>query len=92
MTSDHHSLQGAGNPHSPAPSIPVYAICDVCGRADEQPAMREGMCRDCLGVVREAIRMERERQGMQRFDWPTAVVMAAVAMVIMWGWVWGWVR
>ena len=82
MTSDHHSLQGAGNPHSPAPSLPVFAICEVCGQADEESAMPDGMCRDCLGVVREGIQLERER----RFDWPFAVVIAAIAALIVWRW------
>lgn len=83
MTSDHHSLQGAGIKHSSAPSLPVFAICEVCGQADEESAMPDGMCRECLGVVREGIRLERER----RFDWLFAVVMAVVAAVIVWRWV-----
>lgn len=63
--------------------IPIFAICEVCGQADEQSFMTEGMCRECLGVVREGIRLERER----RFDWPFAVVVAVIAAVIAWRWV-----
>lgn len=83
MTSDHHSLQGAGMQHSPAPPLPLFEFCEICGEADEQSAMVEGMCRECLGVVREGIRLERER----RFDWPFAVVVAVIAAVIVWRWV-----
>lgn len=80
-------LQGAGNPHSPAPSLyrplPVYVICDVCGEAEEQSRVK-GICCLCLAVVQEGSRKYEQQQ--RRFDWITAVVMAMVAAVIMWGW------
>lgn len=86
MTSDHHPSTGAGNPHSPAPlSIPVFSICDVCGQADEQSSMVDGMCRECIGVVREGIRLERERR-VGRFDALTAAVIGFWAAVIVWRW------
>lgn len=86
MTSDHHhSLRGAGRKSEPAPSIPVYSICEVCGQADEKDAMTEGMCRDCIGVVREAMLAEHQRK-VGRFDVLTAVVIGFWAAVIMWRW------
>lgn len=87
MTSDHHhSLRGAGNQHSPAPSLPVYSICEICGEADERTAMTDGMCRDCIGVVREALRMDREKR-QEPFHWHVALAMAVVAVAILWRWV-----
>lgn len=65
--------------------VPVYCCCEVCGKADEKDAITEGMCRDCIGVVREAMLAERQRK-VGRFDVLTAVVIGCWAAVIVWSW------
>lgn len=66
--------------------IPVFVICEVCGEADEQANMTEGMCRNCIGVIREGLREDRQRK-VDRFDALTAFVIGFWAAVIVWRWV-----
>lgn len=68
--------------------IPVYAICDVCGGADEADAMTDGICTDCIRCIREAMLMERDRREEVL---PPLLVSAVVticfwAAVITWRW------
>lgn len=65
--------------------IPIYAICEVCGEADEQASMVEGMCPNCIGVVRYVMEEDRRRnRGVDRFDAITAVVIGFWTAVIVW--------
>ena len=85
----HHSI-GAGNRHSPAPSIPVYSVCEICGEADESHEMMDGMCRKCVECLRRGLRQVQENSELDkpvRFYWTVAAVMAGVAVWIMWRWI-----
>lgn len=84
MTSDRHSLRGAGRKSEPAPTIPVYAICEVCGGPDERDAMHEGMCRRCVYLIRQGLR-QQQMQPFQPIYWVVAAVMSLVASAIVWG-------
>lgn len=87
MKSEQFPLHGAGRKSEPALHIPVFAICEVCGEADEQAVMREGMCRNCVGVVREAMKENSERdRKVDRFDAITAIVIGFWTAVILWRW------
>lgn len=68
--------------------IPVYAICEVCGGADEAGTMTDGICTDCIGCIREAMRMERDRQeeALPPLLVPAVVMICFWAAVITWRW------
>lgn len=79
MTSDTNSLNGAGTQHSPAPSLPVFAICDVCGGADEEQHMWDGMCRQCIGILRQALGRYREKDQSK-----TGLSLVALGCIVFW--------
>lgn len=63
--------------------IPIFSICEVCGEADEQANMVEGMCPNCIGLIRDGLREDRQRK-VDRFDAITAVVIGFWAAIIVW--------
>lgn len=95
MTSD-HSLTGAGNPHSPAPSLTVYARCDLCGQAHEAELIcpyatkvfAAHLCPWCLAEAEKDYR-EIQREEATKSRNLSRVVIACVvfwAAVIVWRW------
>lgn len=96
----HNSLQsGAGNQYSPAPSfstLPVYAICSLCGEAEEAEKIRPyatewfaaHLCPECFAhAEREYMRMHREEDdGVARLSRWGVVIICALAAVLVWRW------
>lgn len=100
MTSDHHPSTGAGNPHSPAPSLPVYAFCDLCGQAEEAELIRPyattlfaaHLCPWCLREAEKDYReIQREEAAKSRNISRAALVcvvfwVAVAGVAIAWRW------
>lgn len=99
MTSDHHSLTGAGNQHSPAPSStsqPMYAICGLCGRREEAHFIRPystkvfvaHLCPLCLREAERDYREIQREEAVKARNLSRAVLVCVVfwAAVIVWRW------